>query len=196
MGKFQAPTPVTQKGTKSQSRRGSSIPSASAITASSPGKKARLELVACPVVAHVCRYSDCGAAHSEFVPERQPVDQVQVTHEAKPSVLYMMGNNLEEFLQEQQTTTPGGPANIKEWETQWQCRFVITSKEDPDNIGYIPWRVAFYVSGGPACVQNFLMVFDAFCHWRTTSKTGERFQEAAALTIQHDPRSALVIDAK
>ncbi len=69
-------------------------------------------------------------------------------------MLYMLTRALNEFLQEQLSTEPGGPPNVKEWEALWQCRIVKTNKQDPDNIGYVPWRIAFYVSGGPGAVQN------------------------------------------
>ena len=44
-------------------------------------------------------------------------------------------------------------------------RLVITDKNDPDGVGFVQWRVAFYVAGGDASLGNFMCLLDS--KWRT-----------------------------
>ena len=39
-------------------------------------------------------------------------------------------------------------------------RLVITDKNDPDGVGFVQWRVAFYVAGGDASLGNFMCLLD------------------------------------
>ena len=44
-------------------------------------------------------------------------------------------------------------------------RLVITDKNDPDGVGFVQWRVAFYVAGRDASLGNFMCLLDS--KWRT-----------------------------
>ena len=48
-------------------------------------------------------------------------------------------------------------------------RLVITDKNDPDGVGFVQWRVAFYVAGGDASLGNFMCLLDS--KWRTAHST-------------------------
>ena len=191
MGKFAAPKPLAAPGSR-KGNVGFAIPKASSIAVGSPNKKQRTkEAATAPVMLHVCRYTDCGAAFNENFAMGDPVDQVQIEHNARPSVLFMMMSSLNKFLEDQVAKECEGPKDVKQWEEQWRCRMVLTGKEDPEKVGYVPWRIAFYVSGGPLALKNFLLFFDSFCHWRTTALTDERFEAPATLNILHDATAAL-----
>ena len=82
----------------------------------------------------------------------------------------------DEFLVEEMSKHDTAPRNVKEWELSWHCRLVLTNKDNLDNIGFVPWRIAFYVSGGSPALKDFLMFFSAFCHWRTTNRNGEKIR--------------------
>ena len=42
-------------------------------------------------------------------------------------------------------------------------RLVVADANDPDGVGFVQWRVAWYVGGEDgACVVNFLALWDDF----------------------------------
>ena len=46
-------------------------------------------------------------------------------------------------------------------------RLVVADSNDPDGIGFVQWRVAFYVAGSEGAVLNWLNLFDDFLVWHT-----------------------------
>ena len=45
---------------------------------------------------------------------------------------------------------------------------MIADNNDPDNVGFVQWRVAFYVAGEDGCVLNFLSLFDDYLAWKAS----------------------------
>ena len=43
---------------------------------------------------------------------------------------------------------------------------MIADSNDPDSVGFVQWRVAFYVAGEDGCVLNFLSLFDDYLVWK------------------------------
>ncbi len=41
------------------------------------------------------------------------------------------------------------PANVQELERQVGVRLVVADRTDPEEVGYVQWRTAFYVAGRP-----------------------------------------------
>ncbi len=39
------------------------------------------------------------------------------------------------------------PANVQELERQVGVRLVVADRTDPEEVGYVQWRTAFYVAG-------------------------------------------------
>ena len=39
---------------------------------------------------------------------------------------------------------------------------IVATDRDPDNVGFVQWRVAFYVAGPESALQNFLFLLDDF----------------------------------
>ena len=139
----------------------------------------------------MCRYADCCAVLHENFLAGEPIDQVQVIHDACPSIANMLSDTFNEFLQTDCAARADGPTDLEAWETRWRCRFTLTNDDDPDGIGFVPWRACFYVGGGPAAVHRFLHLFDDFCQWRTTRRPNEESWEPATLKIMHEDRCAL-----
>eukprot|EP00973_Karenia_brevis_P016462 2254807-Karenia_brevis.AAC.3 len=54
------------------------------------------------------------------------------------------------------------PRSLKELQDKAGIKLVLTDGTDPDNVGYIQWRVAFYVAGGLDALFNFLYLLDDF----------------------------------
>ena len=44
---------------------------------------------------------------------------------------------------------------------------VLTDRNDPDNIGFVQWRAAFYCGGAEGCLENFMALLDDFFVWKT-----------------------------
>lgn len=45
-------------------------------------------------------------------------------------------------------------------------RLVIADSNDPENVGFVQWRVAFYVAGEDGSVLNFMSLFDDYLVWK------------------------------
>ena len=45
-------------------------------------------------------------------------------------------------------------------------RLVIADSNDPDQVGFVHWRVAFYVAGEDGSALNFLSLFDDYLSWK------------------------------
>ena len=111
-----------------------------------PAKKQRLPEKAAVVV---CMYkitdraSDLGSHFEEG--EEAALYQVQIAHDARPSVTYDMFRTFNAFLA---ATQAEGPKSVRELENLCAIKLVITTTEDQDGIGtFVQWRVAFYVGG-------------------------------------------------
>ena len=46
-------------------------------------------------------------------------------------------------------------------------RLTLADATDPDGVGFVQWRVAFYVAGGDGSVLNFFNLFDDFLVWKS-----------------------------
>jgi hypothetical protein len=46
-------------------------------------------------------------------------------------------------------------------------RLVMADKNDPDGVGFVQWRVAWYVAGEDGSVSNFLSLWDDYLVWKT-----------------------------
>ena len=46
-------------------------------------------------------------------------------------------------------------------------RLVMADKNDPDGVGFVQWRTAWYVAGEDGSVLNFLSLWDDYLMWRT-----------------------------
>ena len=52
------------------------------------------------------------------------------------------------------------PASVQELERQVGVRLVVADRTDPEEVGYVQWRTAFYVAGRPS--EFFAVVRDRF----------------------------------
>jgi hypothetical protein len=64
------------------------------------------------------------------------------------------------------------------------ARLVVTTNRDPDNVGYVPWRMAIYVSGETPEVKNMLMLLDTFVSWRVANETEKPFPASLSVDIR------------
>ena len=130
-----------------------------------PAKRQRLPEKA-PAVVCMYKTTDCASdlwSHFEEG-EEAALYQVQIAHQARPSVTYDMVRSFNAFLV---ATQAEGPKSVRELESQCAIKLVITTTEDQDGIGtFVQWRVAFYV-GGPT--QDALNNFS--CCWTNSGRS-------------------------
>ena len=43
----------------------------------------------------------------------------------------------------------------------------MADSQDPDSVGFIQWRVSWYVAGESGSVLNFFNLFDDFLIWKS-----------------------------
>ena len=88
--------------------------------------------------------------------------QVQVKHDANPSVIFDILSNFKDYLKRASASNPQIPSDLKSLTDQSFIKLVLTGADDPDGIGYVRWRVAFYIAGDALALKNFFFLFDGF----------------------------------
>lgn len=74
--------------------------------------------------------------------------QVQVDHDARPSVTVKMLDNFNEYLKEAARSTPGVPESVQKLQENGGIKLVLTNKDDSDNVCcFVQYRVAWYIAG-------------------------------------------------
>ena len=71
-----------------------------------------------------------------------------------------------DFLKDASSKSEDVPAKIDDLASAG-IRLVITDKADPDGVGYVQWRVAFYVAGQhEVALGNVMCLLDQFISWK------------------------------
>ena len=73
----------------------------------------------------------------------EPLFQVQIKHDAKPSVTNRILASMNNF----RSCTQKMPSTLAALRTEAGILLQITGHDDPHGAGFIPWRIAFYVVG-------------------------------------------------
>ena len=86
--------------------------------------------------------------------------QVQLEHNAKDSITVGFYESFTKFLQQEESAPDSinGLAEVG-------IKLILTDTADPDHVGFIRWRAAFYVAGELAALHNFLYSLDEFFTW-------------------------------
>ena len=93
--------------------------------------------------------------------------QIQVEHDARPSISVNIVNQFNEFLKENAKSSPGLPDSVQKLQAEAGIRLVLANTEDPDGIGsFIQFRVAFYVAGELDSFINFFMLLDGYLNFK------------------------------
>jgi hypothetical protein len=83
--------------------------------------------------------------------------QVQLDHAARPNVLYDQVSSWNDFLKKTHDDDETVPASLRELQDQCGCKLVIADSTDPDAVGFVQWRTAWYVAGEDhSAIDNFL----------------------------------------
>ena len=115
----------------------------------------RLPAVA-PVVVCIYRVTDCaGDVWDKYLDQEVSLWQCQITHAVQRPITFQMRDGFNDFLRAAHADNEQMPTNVRDLEEAAGVRFVLTDREDPDDVGFVQWRVAFYVAGD---LNNFLSV--------------------------------------
>jgi len=93
--------------------------------------------------------------------------QVQIDHDARPSISVNIVRQFDEFLKDNARTSPGLPDSVQKLQQEAGIKLVLANTEDPDGIAsYVQYRVAFYVAGDVDSLANFFMLCDGYLHFK------------------------------
>ena len=93
--------------------------------------------------------------------------QVQIRHEAQRAITFDVRNSFNDFLRAAHKQNPHIPNNLAELERACAIRFIVTDRADPDDVGFVQWRTAFYCTDLP----NFLLLLDIFFKYKEKQMT-------------------------
>ena len=114
-----------------------------------------------PVVICVYPVTDsAGDLWAQFKDTNEKLWQVQVDHDARPSISVNIRRSFEEYLKE----NGGSEADtIQNLQSKAGIKLTMTGKDDTDSLGcFVQYRIAWYVAGGPAALENFFLLFDGY----------------------------------
>ena len=80
-----------------------------------------------------------------------PLYQIQIQHLAQRAVTFQMRDSFNDFLRATHAVDNAMPATLQQLESAAGVRLIVTDKADPDDVGYVQWRVAF--SATDACTR-------------------------------------------
>ena len=145
----------------------------------SPKDMPRRDSIDAPVIVTAIKITDVAG---DVWPELEspgiaalPLYQVQITQDekARPNVLYNFRSSFEAFLSAGRDASETPLPSLQEMESVG-IKFVNTKPDDPDGVGVVPWRKAFYVIGEPETnpVSNLLLLLDGF--WKAKASENRR----------------------
>ena len=66
------------------------------------------------------------------------------------------------------------PASLRELQDQCGCKLVIADSSDPDAVGYVQWRTAWYVAGEDhSAIDNFLGLLNDWLNYKREQSAKE-----------------------
>jgi len=93
--------------------------------------------------------------------------QVQIRHEAQRAITFDMRSSFNDFLRAAHRQDPRIPNTLAELERACGVRLIVTDRADPDDVGFVQWRTAFYCIDLP----NFLLLLDGFFKYKEKQTT-------------------------
>ena len=117
-----------------------------------------------PVDVCVMKYTDQASDLWDMLQGQDdvPLYQIQIQHLAQRAVTFQMRDSFNDFLRATHAGDNAIPATLQRLETAAGVRLIVTDRADPDDVGYIQWRVAFYATD--AC--NFLRLLDGWFRFK------------------------------
>jgi hypothetical protein len=77
-----------------------------------------------------------------------------------------LSRSFNDFLQQAARDKSDGYPKALDDLSKAGIRLVIADSNDPDSVGFVQWRVSFYVAGDDGSVLNFMSLFDDYLVWK------------------------------
>ena len=138
----------------------SKIPKVSDLKKDPPREKTERVTTSGPLKICVYKYSDsAGDLWNQFKDaEDTPLYQIQVEHDARPSVTINIVAQFNEFLKSKNDESIDTLQKLK---AAAGIALVLTNAEDPDETGtFVMYRAAWYIAGQKEALANFFALFD------------------------------------
>ena len=75
-------------------------------------------------------------------------------------ITFRMKDGFSEYLNATHGSDSSLPKDVKELEEKAGIKLVVTDKKDPEDVGFVQWRVAFYVAA--IDLKNFMFLLDGW----------------------------------
>ena len=112
----------------------------------------------------ICVYpvtDSAGDLWAQYKDTDEKLWQIQLDHDARPSVSVNIRRSLEEYLKESKDGLPG---TIQKLQSDCGIKLTMSGKEDPDSLGcFVQYRIGFYVAGDIGSLVNFFLFLDGHC---------------------------------
>ena len=128
------------------------VPKASEVTlleqAPRPQPSARNLPATAPVTVCMYKYTDqAGDVWEEFGGSNVALWQVQIDHPVRArSLTYQMREGFNDYLRAAHGSDEALPKSVQELSARAGIRLVVSDSKDPEDVGFIQWRVAFYAA--------------------------------------------------
>ena len=111
----------------------------------------------------ICVYpvtDSAGDLWSQYKDTHEKLWQIQVDHDARPSISVNIRRSLEEYLKD---SKDGLPETIQKLQSECGIKLTMTGKDDTDSLGcFVQYRIGFYVAGDVGSLVNFFLFFDGY----------------------------------
>ena len=144
------------------------IPKVSEMKMEAPRQQTQRVVTNAPVNICVYKISDvAGDLWAAFKDTPTKLWQVQIEHDARPSITVNILASFNDFLKENARSNAGMPDTVQKLQADAGIKLVMTNQDDPDNVGcFVQYRVAFYVAGEADSLSNFFMLLDSYFQFK------------------------------
>ena len=137
----------------------------------------------------ICVYpvTDCaGDLWAQFKDTREQLWQIQVDHDARPSISVNIRRSFEEYLKEASQAGGGSfPDTLAKLQSEAGIKLTMTGTDDTDSLGcFVQYRIAWYVAGGMGALENFFLLFDGYMQYKQ-----KQFAKATPFEVNIHPHS-------
>ena len=145
-----------------------------------------------PVVLCVYKVSDnAGDMWALYKDSIVKLWQVQIEHDARPSISVSIVRQFDEYLKDNAKTTPGMPDSVQKLQQEAGIKLVLTNTEDPDSIGtFVQYRAAFYDAGEMDSLVNFFLLLDGYFNFKA-----RQLARARPFEVHEDPHLDVSLDS-
>ena len=70
-----------------------------------------------------------------------------IDHQAQRAITFQIRDAVNDFLRQLHDNDAAMPGTVQELERQLGVRIVVADRTDPEEVGFVQWRPAFYVAG-------------------------------------------------